>query len=458
VIVVGARVAGSPTAMLLARAGYRVLAVDRARFPSDAFSTHQIHIAGVQRLKRWGLLGKVVESGAPPTRRVRFDPGPAVIEAKFRDYGGADAMYSPRRTVLDAILVDAARKAGAEVREAFVVDEVLKEGGRVVGVRGRERGGSSEALTSRLLVGADGKDSLVAKAVGAPSYLVREPLTMGFYGYFEGLDLKQGHIRQRQRASLGVWPTNGGRSIVYLVRPRAEFGSFREDVEGNFAAGLERMGELGRRVLGHARVGPLRGTDRFPNGFRKPQGRGWALVGDAGLVMDPITGYGISMAFRDAELLAGAVDDAFRGSRTLEGALRGFHRARDHDARPLYKFTARVASLQPPTPLLEAFYRQVARDPQERERFLGMVSGGESMRRYFSPGHLLPLMGWRGAAQAVGGTVRRRGRPPPVLRAPWPSRTAPEWVRGPGPHASDPMALVPSPGEGRLSSFGDAFA
>ena len=123
-IVIGARAAGSTTAMLLARAGLDVLVVDRARFPSDTLSTHQLQIPAVARLRRWGLLDKVIASGAPATRRVRFDQPGVILEGTWPVHEGVDALYSPRRTVLDKILVDAARDAGAEVREGFPVDAI----------------------------------------------------------------------------------------------------------------------------------------------------------------------------------------------------------------------------------------------------------------------------------------------------------------------------------------------
>src|SRR5215213_1787072 len=174
VIVVGARVAGSSTAMLLARKGFKVLLLDRATFPSDTLSTHQVQLPGVARLKHWGLLDRVdrvISSGAPATRHVRFDAAGSVLEGHYPAFGGVDALYSPRRTILDKILVDAAREAGVAVREGFVVEEVLTDDGHVTGIRGRvrDRRKSSTTVTeaARLVVGADGKRSLVADAVRA---------------------------------------------------------------------------------------------------------------------------------------------------------------------------------------------------------------------------------------------------------------------------------------------------
>ena len=138
-IVVGARCAGSPTAMLLARKGYRVLLVDRATFPSDTTSTHLVHPPGVASLWRWGLLDRITATGCPPIHTYAFDFGAFTIAGAPGD-GDAPVAYGPRRTVLDKVLVDAASEAGAEVRVGFSVEEVVVDGGRVSGIRGRGGG------------------------------------------------------------------------------------------------------------------------------------------------------------------------------------------------------------------------------------------------------------------------------------------------------------------------------
>jgi flavin-dependent dehydrogenase len=139
VIIVGARVAGSATALLLARRGLKVLVLDRATFPSDTLSTHQVQVPGVARLARWGILDAILEAGTPVTRNARFDQGQAVLTGRFPACDGTDFMCSPRRMLLDRVLVDAARAAGAEVRENFTVGELLRDNGTVTGVRGREK-------------------------------------------------------------------------------------------------------------------------------------------------------------------------------------------------------------------------------------------------------------------------------------------------------------------------------
>jgi 2-polyprenyl-6-methoxyphenol hydroxylase-like FAD-dependent oxidoreductase len=302
-----------------------VLVVDRASFPSDTLSSHQVHLPAVARLRRWGLLDRVVASGAPATRAVRFDTGEVVLDGRFPAFQGVDAMYSPRRTVLDRLLVEAAGEAGAEVREGFTVEEVLLDGGRVAGIRGRARGGAAVTETTRLVVGADGRHSLVATTAGAAAYHQKAPLTMAYYTYWEGVPVAGGELYARPRRAVGAWPTNGGLVMTYVAWPVAEFPAFRADVEGNFLATLDLAGDLGERVRTGRRAERFRGSPDLPGWFRTPYGPGWALVGDAGLALDPITGQGISDAFRDAELLVDAVDAGLAG-RGWAGAGGGARR------------------------------------------------------------------------------------------------------------------------------------
>ncbi|MEA3184029.1 MAG: hypothetical protein QOJ74_506, partial [Ilumatobacteraceae bacterium] len=169
-IVVGARCAGAPTAMLLARKGYKVLLVDRAGFPSDTVSTHVIHAPGIAALRRWKLLDQALASGCPPIDTYSFDFGPFTISGVPRPADGSSAAYAPRRTVLDKILVDAAAAAGVEVREHFSVEDVMVEDGVVVGIRGHGNGAPTVTERARVVIGAVGRNSRSAKAVQPHQY------------------------------------------------------------------------------------------------------------------------------------------------------------------------------------------------------------------------------------------------------------------------------------------------
>jgi len=417
VIIVGSRVAGAATAMLLARRGIKVLAVDRAAFPSDTLSTHQVQVPGVASLARWGILDSILAAGTPATRTIRFDQGPVVITGRVPDRDGVDLMCSPRRTLLDKTLVDAARAVGAEVREDFAVEGLLGDGA-VTGIRGRQKGGPEVTEQAALVIGADGKHSMVAKAVGAPSYRARSPRSMAFYTYWADVPATGGELYGRPGCAVGMWPTNDELVLTYLAWPAARFDEFRRDVEGNFLRTLDAVG-LGERIRAGRRAGRFRGTPDLPSFFRKPYGPGWALVGDAGLVLDPITGQGISDAFRDAELLADAIAAGLGGGVPLGTALAGYQRARDRAAKPMYDFTTRLATIAPPSPAEMALFRALSRSQEDSDRFVGAVTGAVPLREFMSPGSMVRLVGVRGFARLMLGQARppRPGASPPELLA-----------------------------------------
>ena len=324
VIVVGARCAGSPTAMLLARKGYKVLLVDRATFPSDTISTHLIHPPGVASLRKWGLLNRLVATGCPAIDVYAFDMGPFVISGSP---GAEDnpVSYGPRRTVLDKLLVDAAAEAGVNVRTSFTVDEILLDDGRVAGIRGHSKGGQPVAERARVVVGADGFHSLVAKAVGAEQYNEKRQLEAGYYSYWSGLPMNNRfEAYDRGDRMWAAWPTNDDLTLVIVSWPYAEFEANKSDVEGHYLKAFDKAPKFQQRMQAARREERFVGM-AVPNFFRKPFGPGWALVGDAGYNKDFITAQGISDAFRDAELCVNALDASFAGARPYDAAMQEYN-------------------------------------------------------------------------------------------------------------------------------------
>ena len=324
-IIVGARCAGSPTAMLLARKGYRVLVVDRATFPSDTVSSHIVHPLGAAALARWGLLDRLTATGCPPIHTYAFDFGPFTLSGSP---GTTDAPvgYCARRTVLDKLLVDAAVEAGADVREGFTMEELLIEDGRIVGIKGRSKGGEAVSERATVVVGADGRHSLVAEGVRPDQYHDRPPLLAGYYTYWSGLPI-DGRFETYIRAHRGfaVAPTHDGLTLTVGGWPYAEFEANKKDVEGHFLKMFDLAPAFADRIRGAKREAPFAGA-AVPNFFRKPYGPGWALVGDAGYNKDPITAQGITDAFRDAELCATALDQTFSGARAFDDAMGDYQR------------------------------------------------------------------------------------------------------------------------------------
>jgi 2-polyprenyl-6-methoxyphenol hydroxylase-like FAD-dependent oxidoreductase len=382
-IVVGARCAGSPTAMLLARKGYKVLMVDRARFPSDTVSTHLLHPPGVAALRRWGLLDQLVATGCPPIDTYAFDFGPFTISgAPGTD--DAPVAYGPRRTVLDKLLVDAASEAGAEVREGFTVEEVVLEGGRVAGIRGRGKGGGTVTERARVVVGADGRHSLVARAVKPEQYHEKPQLLCGYYTYWSGLPMDGQFVTWvRPDRGFAAWPTHDDLTLVIGGWPFAEFEANKRDIEGNYLKMLELAPDFAERVHAATREARFVGT-AVPNYFRRPYGPGWALVGDAGYNKDFITAQGMHDAFRDAELCAAALDQTFAGARPFETAMGEYQSTRDRQVLPMYELTTEFATLEPPPPEQQQLLAAMHGNQEAMDGFARVVAGVTSPAEFFS--------------------------------------------------------------------------
>lgn len=397
VIVVGGRVAGATTGMLLARAGLRVLVVDQARFPSDTLSTHQLQPPGVARLARWGLLERLLATGVPPTSRVRF----TTVGASFEGNYPADGfLLSPRRTVLDALLVDAAREAGADLREATNLEKLVTEGERVCGVRCRDRStGQTYVETSRLVIGADGRHSRVARLVRAREYHARVVNTAGCYTYWSGLPLDAGEIYALDRRVVGAWPTHDGQVITFTEWPADELDEIRRDPQAGLLRVLDRAGSLGARARAATRIAPVRFGVELPNVFRHPFGPGWALAGDAGLAMDPITGLGMGHALRDAELVSQAVIAGLDSGPPLATTMARYSRLRDRETKPSYDFTLGLAQLRPVSPAEQRMFAAIGDSPADTTAFLGAISGTLPIRKFFAPANLIRLVGLRGLLQ-----------------------------------------------------------
>ena len=398
-IVVGARCGGSPTAMLLARQGYRVLLVDKATFPSDTMSTHMVHPPAVAALARWGILERLEATNCPPVGRYSFDFGPVAIGGSPRPADGAAEGYGPRRIVLDALLVEAAVSAGAELREAFTVEEVMVEEGRVTGIRGHAKGGATVTERARVVIGADGKHSLVAKAVEPERYNEVPSRTPSYYAYWSGLpaDGFEVYVRAEDDRGWGVLPTHDDLTCVVLGWPQSQFKANRKDVEGTYMKSFELAPEFAERIHGAKRETGFVGTGDLPGFFLKPYGPGWALVGDAGYHKHPITAFGITDAFRDAEAVASALDDAFAERRAYDDAMADYHRARDDAALPMYELTCEFAKLEPPPPPMQQLIGAMQGNQDAIDGFASVMAGTLPASVFFAPENAGRIMAQAGA-------------------------------------------------------------
>jgi 2-polyprenyl-6-methoxyphenol hydroxylase-like FAD-dependent oxidoreductase len=377
--------------MLLARRGYRVLVLDRAHFPSDTVSTHIVQPLAAAALARWGILDRLVESGCPAITSYSYDFGPFVLEGAP---GNMDApvAYCPRRTVLDKLLVDAAVEAGAEVREGFTVDEVLMDEERVVGIRGHSRDGAPVTEHAKVVVGADGRHSLVAKAVQPEQYNEKPPLLAAYYAYWRGLPMNgrfETYIRPHR--GFAAAPTNDDLTMIVVGWPYAEFEENKKDVEASYLAVFDLVPAFADRVRSASREERFVGAV-VPNFFRKPFGPGWALVGDAGYLKDPITAQGINDAFRDAEQCADALHAVFSGARSFDDAMGEYQRARDDGVSAMYEFTCGLAMLEPPPLQMQQLFGAIHGNQQAMDGFAQVNAGTISPAAFFSPQNIGTIM------------------------------------------------------------------
>ena len=391
-IVVGARCAGSPTAMLLARKGYRVLVVDRATFPSDTLSTHMVHAPGVAALQRWGLRDRLEATGCPPIETHFFDFGPFTISGTPKPVDGNSTGFCSRRTVLDKLLVDAAREAGADVRESFTVDDIVMEDGTAVGIRGRDADGSSVTERARVVIGADGRNSRVAKEVHPEQYNEKPVLQHSNYAYWSGLPVDGFEVTIRPHRGWAAIPTHDDLTLVVVGWPYGEDAANKHDVEGNYMKAFDLSPEFARRIGAAKRVTRFAGTG-VSNWFRKPFGPGWALVGDAGYDKDPITAQGITDAFQQAELCATALDEAFSSDRSFDDAMGDYQRIRDEHVMPMYDFTTQLATLEPPPPEMQQLLGAVHGNQDAMDDFVSVTAGALSPAEFFDPQNVGAIMG-----------------------------------------------------------------
>lgn len=364
VVVVGARAAGAATALLLARLGHDVVLLERAVFPADTLSTHQIARPGVVQLHRWGLLNAVSASGAPAIRRVTFTAAGESVTRAIKHKAGVDLLVAPRRYILDTIVAEAAAGAGVDLRFGVTVSGVhLDSSGRATGVVGHDATGAAQEICARFVVGADGLRSRVARAVGADLVEYRGDAGAVQYAYYDGVAWDGIELIAADRALTGVFPTHDGQACIWICSPSADARQARRAAatrDEAFTAYLGRTApELATRLHAGRRTSPVTGMLRTPNQIRGAHGPGWALVGDAGYHRDAVTGHGLSDAYRDAELLAVAVHRALRGEVDEDTALAGYQQDRDRSLRAVFELTCALASY-PPVPDFVDLQKQLA--------------------------------------------------------------------------------------------------
>ncbi|MEV0559601.1 NAD(P)/FAD-dependent oxidoreductase [Streptomyces sp. NPDC050597] len=347
VVVIGARCAGSPAAMLFARQGYRVLLLEKARFPQDTLSSHYIHQPGVALLDRWGLLDELRAAGCLPISHQSYEAPGVRLDGFSLPVDGHRTTYAPRRFVLDPILAGGAVASGVDFRESCAVNDLLFDDGRVVGVRYTTPGGAEATERARLVVGADGMRSLVARKAGAPNIVEHPRMTCTYYTYWGGVPAHF-ELYERPGRWVGVIPTNDDLKLIMAYFPQSEFSDVRTAVEPAFLEAVRTTTpELYERMSAGRRVEQLYGTGHQENYFRKAYGPGWVLLGDAVHHKDSITARGITDAFMQAQSLTEHIGDGLHDDAALKAALKRYENDLTEVFLDFYQGALNVAELKP---------------------------------------------------------------------------------------------------------------
>jgi flavin-dependent dehydrogenase len=393
-IVVGARCAGASTAMLLAQQGHSVLLVDRSTFPSDIPHGHFIHHGGTGVLQRWGVLGDVIATGAPPITRMTTQWHGVRLTGENVEMDGVPLGVAPRRSALDALLVSAAVDAGAELRSSFSVEEFTTDrDDRITGIRGRERGSTrSVSEQARITIGADGRYSGLARFVDPPADHACPTLSCYYFSYWSGIPNAGVSVFDLGDKAIFMAPTNDQLHLIFVAWPIDNAPVVRANIDEQFMSAIDEAPDLSEIVRNGRREEPYRGAVDLPNFMRKPQGAGWALVGDAGCHKDPYMALGCGDAFRDAELLADAVHSGITGERPLNDALPEYEQRRNRATLPDYQQNLHMAQFRGLPPDQRALRSAIqGNDEAIRDMYLA-VELLMPPERFFNPENVQQLL------------------------------------------------------------------
>ena len=369
VVIVGARCAGAATALLLARAGARVLLIDKGAYGADTLSTHALMRGAVLALHRWGVLPAIVSAGTPAVRATTFSYSEHDVTVPIEERFGVSALYAPRRALLDRILVDAATDGGAEVGYGVRLDDlIVDDRGRVRGIIAAW-GGTRRHIQADIVVGADGLHSTVAQRVGARELVVGRHSAAVLYSYWHGLPSEGYYWKFRPGASIGAIPTNNGATCVFASVPSRRF---RDEVRGDAKAAYRRWirevsPSFDAQLEDAACVEPVRGFGGHVGFIKSSAGPGWSLVGDAGYFKDPITAHGITDALRDAELLARAVLDG------TAAAFSDYERTRHDLSLRLFELSDEIASFDWSDAHVQSLHRAFSAEMSREVRALAAL-------------------------------------------------------------------------------------
>jgi len=391
--------------MVLARQGHKVLLVERGLIPSDVHQGHFLHKQGPRLLAEWGVLEKIVATNCPPIATHLTDFGDFPLVGRDIRVGNVAWGYGPRRRQLDQVLVEAAIEAGAEFRPNYLVENLIWNGEQIEGICGRQRHRRASSIEkAHITIGADGKNSALARAVGAPRYEEIPPLTCWYFSYWSGIPTEGFEMYLRGRRVIFAFSTNDNLFAIFIAWPIEQFRSVKADIEGEFMRVVDLVPRFAERVRSGRREEPFYGSADLPSFLRRPFGPGWALVGDAGCHKDPFMALGICDAFRDADFLAAAIHAGLAGQSPLDEALLKYEQRRNDATMADYQENIAGARFSPiPVDLLRL--RAALRGNEEdTRRFIMAREGMIPPEEFFNPENVERIL-----VNTEGGSVLREG-------------------------------------------------
>ncbi len=399
VIIVGARCAGATTAAHLAKKGISVLLVDKASFPQDTLSTHFVWPRGASYLNRLGILDRILHH-TPSSKEIEITvEGITVkgkvpielLEKRFEELHGnteniTQLSFSARRYILDKILIDHAIESGAKCKEEFSVKELMMEGDRVIGIRGQEKGGELYTYYAKVVIGADGTNSLIAKLTNTKKEELRDNCTFAAYSYFSGFDFKKPIIQKRGRMSIGIVPTNNGENMTMIYGPKDWYDGFRTgNKNDNFIKAIKYVNpEIGAIVEQSTSNSNIIGTNKMASFIRNASGEGYALVGDAASFKDQCTASGMTHAFRDAELIADAIAEGISSNGNLDASLKKYARRRHLDTWRYQEFVSKTAEMNPASAYELQIFEALSKNSEQADRFIAMYGDTLPVRDFYT--------------------------------------------------------------------------
>jgi len=388
VIVVGARVAGSSLAYYLAQQGFKVLLLDRASFPSDSLSTHNVFSNTLAAFKEMGVLDDLLATGAPLYRRSLFNLEGAEIDGLFPETDGIQGCLCVRRKYLDAILHRKAKEQpGVTAVEGFRVTSLIREGGAVTGVEGvrKDGAGQAEKYEARLVVGADGRLSKVREWAGSERKIAIPTDYASYVGYVSGFRQEgETHVEfYKNGDKLAIaFPTNDGQFVVGGMFPLdddARRASFKANAEAGFRALIDdgfSHTSLPARFAEARFDEPIRGLHGYDNDWHVGMGEGWALLGDALTFKDPSVGQGIHDAVFGARLLTAILSRYPKEEwpDRWETMGQAYQTAMEEKLMSRFRLGCQFSKNVPMPEEAKAAYRLVAADEQATRVFLGIYN------------------------------------------------------------------------------------